>query len=330
LDSTRFFMELQIWSDEHKSRTVNEINRMLNPQRAGQGRLDPVIPPWEWHTELAFNMVWDGFEQIIGRVAGTPAVRERIVNGWRNANRTEMQSIWTSVCNLFRYEWTGRQRTRIDDIFTEMRNQGAFMILNLAAQNIEGLFWNDTTKLLVMDQIIHRIEIQSEQVWNEVDAQGNHGSMNTLVVLDEAHRMAPKEKSDTGNESLDNTLNGMKDFLVDAVRTTRKFGLGWLFISQTLSSLDKRIIDQLRIFMLGFGLAWGLERLALRDLIGGTEEALGLYQQFKDPQSTLGVNREYSFMTVGPISPLSFSGTPLFFKSLNYPEEFVEINRLGQ
>lgn len=330
LDSTRFFMELQIWSDEHKSRTVNEINRMLNPQRAGQGRLDPVIPPWEWHTEVAFNMVWDGFEQIIGRVAGTPAVRERIVNGWRNANRTEMQSIWTSVCNLFRYEWGERERIRIDDIFTEMRNQGAFMILNLAAENIEGLFWNDTTKLLVINQIIQRIESQSEQVWNQVDDQGHHQSMNTLVVLDEAHRMAPKEKSDTGNESLDNTLNGMKDFLVDAVRTTRKFGLGWLFISQTLSSLDKRIIDQLRIFMFGFGLAWGLERLALRDLIGGTEEALGLYQQFKDPQSTLGVNREYSFMTVGPISPLSFSGTPLFFKSLNYPEEFVEINRLGQ
>ncbi len=120
----------------------------------------------------------------------------------------------------------------------------------------------------------------------------------------------------------------MKDFLVDAVRTTRKFGLGCLFVSQTLSNLDKRIIDQLRIFMLGFGLAWGLERLALRDLIGGNEEALGLYQQFKDPQSTLGVNREYSFMTVGPISPLLFSSTPLFFKSLNYPEEFVETNKL--
>lgn len=328
LDSTRFFKELQIWSDDHKSRTVDEINRMLNPRRAGQGRLDPLIPPWEWHTETAFNMVWDGFEQILGRVVGTPAARDRMVNARRNADRTEMQSIWTSVCNLFRYEWGGRRRIRIDNIFTEMRNQGAFMILNLAAQNIEGLFWNDTTKLLVIDQIIRRIERQSDQVWNQIDDQGKHRSMNTLVVLDEAHRMAPKEKSDTGNESLDNTLNAMKDFLVDAVRTTRKFGLGWLFISQTLSSLDKRIIDQLRIFMLGFGLAWGLERLALKDLIGGNEEALRLYQQFKDPQSTLGVNREYSFMTVGPISPLSFSDIPLFFKSLDYSEEFVKMNNL--
>jgi len=328
LDSTRFFKELQIWSDDHKSRTVDEINRMLNPRRAGQGRLDPIFPPWEWHLETAFDMVWDGFDQILGRVAGTPAVRERMVNAWRNADRTEMQSIWTSVCNLFRYTWQGRQRIRIDEVFTEMRNQGAFLVLNLAGENIEGLFWDDTTKLLVIDQIIQRIAAEAESVFNQVNDEGQHQSMNTLVVLDEAHRMAPREKSDTGNESLDNTLNGMKDFLVDAVRTTRKFGLGWLFVSQTLSSLDKRIIDQLRIFMLGFGLAWGLERIALRDLIGGNEEALRLYQQFKDPQSTLGVNREYSFMAYGPTSPLSFSGTPLFFKSLDYPEEFCETNKL--
>ena len=328
LDSTRFFKELQIWSDDHKSRTVDEINRVLNPQRAGQGRLDPIIPPWEWHSEAAFNMVWDGFEQILKRVAGTPVARERMVSAWRNANRTSMQSIWTSVCNLFRYTWQDRQRIRMEEVFTGMRNQGAFLVLNLAAENIDDLFWDETTKLLVTEQIIHKIADQAESVFNQVNDGGQHQSMNTLVVLDEAHRMAPREKSDTGNESLDNTLNGMKDFLVDAVRTTRKFGLGWLFVSQTLSSLDKRIIDQLRIFMLGFGLAWGLERLALRDLIGGNDEALRLYQQFKDPQSTLGVNREYSFMTVGPISPLSFSGTPLFFKSLDYPDEFVEINKL--
>ena len=28
---------------------------------------------------------------------------------------------------------------------------------------------------------------------------------------------------------------------------------------------------------------------------------------------------EYSFMTVGPATPLSFSGMPLFFQSMQYP-----------
>lgn len=98
-----------------------------------------------------------------------------------------------------------------------------------------------------------------------------------------------------------------------------------MFISQTLSSLHREILNQIRIFIFGFGLAWGLERLALQDIIGGAREAIRLYQNFKDPQSGLG-KREYPFMTIGPISPLSFSGTPLFFNALNYPNEFMKVN----
>jgi hypothetical protein len=61
------------------------------------------------------------------------------------------------------------------------------------------------------------------------------------------------------------------------------------------------------------------------EIIGGQKEALSLYQMFRDPQSGLG-EREYPFMTVGPISPLSFSSAPLFFTALEYPDEFLKIN----
>ncbi len=143
--------------------------------------------------------------------------------------------------------------------------------------------------------------------------------LNSLVVIDEAHRFAPRGKIE------DDSLNDVKKTLIDAVRTTRKYGLGWMFISQTLSSLDKDIINQIRIFTFGFGLAWGVERQALREIIGGQKEALSLYQMFRDPHSSLG-KRKYSFMSVGPISPLSFSDSPLFFTVLEYPDEFLKIN----
>ena len=131
--------------------------------------------------------------------------------------------------------------------------------------------------------------------------------------------MAPREKPE--NEDLER----VKNILIDAVRTTRKYGLGWMFISQTLSSLDREIINQIRIYVFGFGLAWGVELQALKEIIGGQKEAVTLYQMFRDPQSGLG-EREYPFMTIGPISPLSFSGTPLFFTALEYPDEFLKIN----
>jgi len=144
-------------------------------------------------------------------------------------------------------------------------------------------------------------------------------ALNTLVVLDEAHRLAPRERQENPE------LEQVKSTLKDAVRTTRKYGLGWMFVSQTLSSLDREIINQIRIYVFGFGLAYGIELQALREIIGGNEEAIKLYQLFKDPQSTPR-QKEYSFMTIGPVSPLSFSGVPLFFLALQYPDEFTNAN----
>ncbi len=73
----------------------------------------------------------------------------------------------------------------------------------------------------------------------------------------------------------------------------------------------------LRIMFFGFGLALGTEYSALRELAGGDKNALKLYQ-----------SRQYSFMTIGPVSPLSFSGTPLFFTAFNNPDDFLTANRL--
>ena len=59
---------------------------------------------------------------------------------------------------------------------------------------------------------------------------------------------------------------------------------------------------------------------------GGNREAINLYQSFRDPQSSLLIRKEYPFMSIGPISPLSFSGTPLFFTAFDFPDEFSKKN----
>lgn len=151
-------------------------------------------------------------------------------------------------------------------------------------------------------------------------------SLNTLVVIDEAHRLAPHSmprEDDAGRD--------VRAILVDAARTTRKYGLGWLFISQTLSSLHLDILQQLRISFFGFGLGLGQELDALRQLVGSSGTALDLYQLFRDPHSAFdAASRRYSFMTIGPVSPLSFSGSPLFFNTFNTVEAFLAANRLAR
>ena len=115
-----------------------------------------------------------------------------------------------------------------------------------------------------------------------------------------------------------------------AVRTTRKYGLGWLFISQTFSSLHPEILQQLRIFFFGFGLGLGQEFQSLRQFVGSSGTALDLYQLFRDPHSAFDTqSRLYSFMTIGPVSPLSFSASPLFLNAFNIVDAYLDANRLS-
>jgi len=39
-------------------------------------------------------------------------------------------------------------------------------------------------------------------------------------------------------------------------------------------------------------------------------------------------SKQYNFMSIGPVSPLSFAGTPLFFTAYNNPMELLKTNRL--
>jgi hypothetical protein len=172
---------------------------------------------------------------------------------------------------------------------------------------------------LVIKRLLEGIRTAAEYAYKQ------NRSLNTLVLMDEAHRLAPREDPESEEKK------SVRGILIDAARTTRKYGVGWLFISQTLSSLHREILEQLRIFFFGFGLGMGAEFKALSELVGGRSKALDLYQLFRDPHSSFDIaSREYSFMTIGPVSPLSFAGTPLFFNAFNTVQEFLDTNALGK
>ena len=72
----------------------------------------------------------------------------------------------------------------------------------------------------------------------------------------------------------------------------------------------------------------GTESDRLRAFAGSDKRALELYQSFRDPQSFPRRDlQEFPFMAIGPVSPLAFSGRPLFFTAFTDPEEFLEANR---
>ena len=141
--------------------------------------------------------------------------------------------------------------------------------------------------------------------------------LNCLVALDEAHRYV---RAYTRGDDTSEMAQLTKKF-VDAVRTTRKYGLGYMFITQTLASLHREILGQLRLNAFGYGLTMGSELAQLEELVGDPE-ALSLYKSFVDPQS----RREFPFMFTGPASPLSFTGMPLFVQMYTRFEDFAGAN----
>ena len=190
--------------------------------------------------------------------------------------------------------------------------------LSRKPSDITAGIWDEKIKPILIDSILGVLLRVAE------DAYQNDVSLNTLVVLDEAHRLAPQERI-ANNER----KQRIKTNLIDAVRTTRKYGLGWMFLSQTVSSLDNEIVQQLRISFFGFGLSMGTEYRKLQEIVGGKGEYLKLYQQFRDPHSSFDIeSREYSFMTIGPVSPLSFSGTPLFLNVFTDVDGFLKANKI--
>lgn len=277
----------QVIAYDNQTRAADQIVNILNGRIAGQGgasRALEDIKPWNAHERESFDRVWDCLlnnEQIQRSIYSSEGPRGTMVSAIQSADADEVYEDWRKIANLFGYGGKTKPKL-IKDLTKEItqsdQSVGKILIIDLSEKNIpEDIFWNEETKHVVISEFLSHLTRQAEAQFR------NDKLLNTLVILDEAHRLAPAETPED-NES----LRQVKAILKDAVRTTRKYGLGWMFISTTLSSIDKEIIDQIRIYAFGFGLAWGAEHSALLQIIGGQKEALALYQTFRDPQSNLG------------------------------------------
>ena len=219
---------------------------------------------------------------------------------------------WQPIVEYFaqnKSDGTAKQSVRsvIEKVANE-GNKGNFIILNisgekkkLGSENIKAMF-------------VRIIENEIKTIGEDLYTDGK--KVNCLVVMDEAHRYI-------SNGSSDPQIAELTTEIVDSVRTTRKYGIGYMFITQTIESLDKEILQQIRIFSFGYGLTVGTEIKTISNLLNN-ESALQLYKSFIDPSSshTKPELRRYPFMFFGSVSPLSFTGAPLFIEVYNNPSDF--------
>ena len=312
-----FFQKLSMPGGENRRIASQELIEKLR----GKVKLS------ELHIRESFDAAWkiigEGTYQTI--VYKSTDSRERFNNMYISADKDGIYSqIWKPVSNLFN---TSRPNgVSINSLIAKAVLPGTkrpIVIVDLShASAINGseeakVIWNDSIQATVIKRFLDMIKVNAEKVFKEDTL------LNSLVIIDEAHRLAPSGETDNEQHA------GLKRSLVDAARTTRKYGLGWMFISQTLASLDKEIWGQMGVYFFGFGLSAGTEYRTLQEIVGGNSTALKLYQTFRHPQSAFDADsKEYPFMTYGPVSPLSFAGTPLFLSAFTSPERFTKENGL--
>lgn len=326
LISLGFCEELTITHNNNAVRAAEVVRNALERATQGGRQQFPLANAGSRDAlTAALNAVID--QQSIQYIFPSKDPRVRLQNRVQDilTNRLDevLNNKWIPLCNLFA---AGPGRRRLYGIVSDLMGTAnvagsrPVVVIDLSARGNQNRFWTEELERRLLSKLLNVLIAQS------TSSLSTRQSANVLVLLDEAHRHAP-----SGRLEQDTEAERLRVLLRRAVRETRKYGLGWFFISQTLGGLDPEILQQLRILAFGFGLAMGTEFDRLRDFVGGDKRSLELYQSFRDPQSFPARNlQEFPFMAVGPVSPLAFSGKPVFFSMFTDMHRFLQANNMGQ
>ena len=249
-----------------------------------------------------------GFSKYVYGVFGTKDTRTRLQSRIKFVSenldtQTPVLSKWDSALKLFDKRKTDGTKISVEEIVDKtVAKNGNFIVLDISGRS--GEIENENIQALFIKIIEEKIVEAGAKLYT----QGQKA--NCLIVMDEAHRFISSESSDPRVKELTTAIIG-------SVRTTRKYGIGYMFITQTLESLDEEILRQMRIFAFGYGLTSGSELRKVSELVNN-DSAIQLYRSFIDPSS----NKRFPFMFFGPVSPLSFTGSPLFLEVYTDPAKF--------
>lgn len=316
LGMTRFFQDnLSIKGSDNRESAVVEFQRKLR-----------ALPKWdeleaaEVLRSLLTQLRTD--TQALQRIYASPQGRDR-VTGMIDAMLSSDDEfrlaldLFEPLHSLFtRQNLMGAKRHALFGVVEEALStdfgRRPIIVLDFSSAGQHRLELLETTsvKARILRNVCEILSHRAEDQYREGEP------LNVLVVFDEAHRFASENPEDEQVEILSRRL-------VDYVRTTRKYGLGWMFITQEINSLKRSIYTQLRVRAFGYGLTSGTELQRLRETVGDPS-ALDLYRSFVDPAAIRPST--FPFMVTGPVSPLSFTGSPVFLSVYTEHGEFLDAN----
>ncbi|MFP4438916.1 MAG: ATP-binding protein [Chloroflexaceae bacterium] len=211
-----------------------------------------------------------------------------------------LKRVWLQALTAFR---TDSGRVPLSQVIQRVLTNREVVVLSFAQEH-----GSDAVPYFLLNEILTRLRYVIHRSFN----QGR--SSNALVVLDEAHLFAGEHASESSDGIRTRTL------LAQSVRMTGKYGVGWLFITQTLHDFDKTILRQLQVKIFGQGFKIGADREFVETELG--KEGFARYCSLPDPKRT----GRYTFMITGPIVALGSLGTPLVLQGFRSSFDLMRAN----
>ncbi|MCS6882381.1 MAG: DUF87 domain-containing protein [Oscillochloridaceae bacterium] len=215
-------------------------------------------------------------------------------------DEARLKRIWANALAAFR---TDTGRVPLSQLIQRVLADREVVVLSFAQEG-----GHDAVPYFLLNEILTRLR----QV---IHRSFNHGQQsNALVVLDEAHLFAGEHAAESSDGARTRAL------LAQSVRMTGKYGVGWMFITQTLHDFDKIILRQLQVKCFGQGFKLGADREYVETELG--KEGFARYCSLPDPKRT----GRYTFMITGPIVALGSLGTPLVLQGFRSADDLMRAN----
>lgn len=298
------FFETLGFKGANKERAASQrLADMLSDLTNGEGRRRPIR---DLRTSDMPILVKDlaRFADVIyaSRPGTTPGEGQRAMDVLARFQLDELRltRVWQQSLAAFR---TDQGRVPLSNLIQRVLTEREVVILSFSQEN-----GADDIPYFLLNEILTRLRYVIHRSFQKGDGS------NALVVLDEAHLFAGEH----ANESVDGTRT--RTLLSQSVRMTGKYGVGWLFITQTLHDFDKTILRQLQVKIFGQGFKVGADREYVETELG--REGFARYCSLPDPKRT----GRYSFMITGPIVSLGSLGTPLVLQSFRSSEDLMRAN----
>jgi DNA helicase HerA-like ATPase len=297
-----FFELFGIISEEKQEQAADALEAWFEDEEKSPHQVTPKI-----YSDEIIPSVIDSVGIIY---AGTDKIREQRKKDARDRyekSKKRADKIWTFVQEMFNPE----AKTPLDKVLDTFLTAKRVIILDVAkvADRFQQVSAYEI-KYILLYEIFQRMLYRVRARFREGERT------NCLVVLDEAHHYVPQDVGKSPDR-----IRLLKQ-IEDATRTTRKYGIGWMFITQSIADFSKEVYRQIHDHVFAWGLGIGADETHVSQVVG--KELFDLYRTLPNPkQSAI-----YGFMVAGGIVALGTRGTPLVIRGFATMDQLLQVNRL--